>query len=163
MTTKSISPRSSLQLSCLSDQNEPIYELRLIMSSSTDWRFELWQLPNTVTPRLALPESLGMLSGTPLNIVQQHLLKRLVAHRISIDLAHSAVNRKWRVTEDLALHLGLLFRILAPMKNIDNIRIVAAGIDQMSREEVGYWLGMAMHRDQPRRVLSALRTLLGAE
>ena len=30
----------------------------------------------------------------------------------------------------------------------------------MEREETAYWLGMAMHRPNPRRVLSALRTLL---
>jgi hypothetical protein len=30
----------------------------------------------------------------------------------------------------------------------------------MSREEAGYWLGMAIHRPFPRRVLAALRLLL---
>jgi hypothetical protein len=46
------------------------------------------------------------------------------------------------------------------MKNLDRIRQVADGINQVSREEAGYWLGMAMHRKHPRRVLAALRTLL---
>ena len=30
----------------------------------------------------------------------------------------------------------------------------------MGREEAAYWLGMAMHRKHPRRVLTALRFLL---
>jgi hypothetical protein len=30
----------------------------------------------------------------------------------------------------------------------------------MERAEAGYWLGMAMHRRNPRRVLTALRFLL---
>ena len=30
----------------------------------------------------------------------------------------------------------------------------------MSREEAGYWLGMALNRKHPRRVLAALRMLL---
>jgi len=30
----------------------------------------------------------------------------------------------------------------------------------MGQEEAAYWLGMAMHRVNPRRVLSALRMLL---
>jgi len=30
----------------------------------------------------------------------------------------------------------------------------------MTKEEASYWLGMAMHRKYPRRVLSALRVLL---
>lgn len=46
------------------------------------------------------------------------------------------------------------------MRHLDRIRQVADGIDEMSREEAGYWLGMAMHRKNPRRVLAALRTLL---
>ncbi len=37
---------------------------------------------------------------------------------------------------------------------------VAEGIEAMGREEAAYWLGMAMHRKHPRRVLTALRTLL---
>ncbi|MCB0331540.1 MAG: hypothetical protein KDD70_17835, partial [Bdellovibrionales bacterium] len=59
-----------------------------------------------------------------------------------------------------ALSMGLLFRALAPMRSVDRITEVADGIDQMSREEAGYWLGMAMHRERPRRVLAALRMLL---
>ena len=37
---------------------------------------------------------------------------------------------------------------------------VAEGADAMDREQAGYWLGMAMHRPNPRRVLMALRCLL---
>jgi hypothetical protein len=65
-----------------------------------------------------------------------------------------------RLTEDLALLLGLLFRTLAPMRSRENMRAVAEGIEGMGREEAAYWLGMAMHRKNPRRVLTALRYLL---
>ena len=66
----------------------------------------------------------------------------------------------YALTEDLALTLGLLFRVLAPMRSRDNMRAVAEGIEAMGREEAAYWLGMAMHRKHPRRVLTALRCLL---
>ena len=56
--------------------------------------------------------------------------------------------------------MGLLFRTLAPMRNRENMRTVAEGIEAMQREEAAYWLGMAMHRKRPRRVLAALRVLL---
>jgi hypothetical protein len=46
------------------------------------------------------------------------------------------------------------------MRNLDRIRQVAEGIEQMGREEAGYWLGMVLHKQQPRRVLAALRLLL---
>jgi hypothetical protein len=38
--------------------------------------------------------------------------------------------------------------------------LVAEGVEAMGREEAAYWLGMAMHRKNPRRVLGALRILL---
>jgi len=60
----------------------------------------------------------------------------------------------------VALNLGLLFRVLAPMRSVDNMRACAEGIEAMSREEAAYWLGMATHRKNPRRELFALCALL---
>jgi hypothetical protein len=68
--------------------------------------------------------------------------------------------RAYNITEELALRLGLLFRALAPMRSRDRMRSVMEGIEAMGREEAAYWLGMAMHRKNPRRVLTALRYLL---
>ena len=68
--------------------------------------------------------------------------------------------RSFGIDEDIALNLGLLFRTLAPMRSADNVRACAEGIEAMGREEAAYWLGMAMHRKNPRRVLMALRFLL---
>jgi hypothetical protein len=48
----------------------------------------------------------------------------------------------------------------AQMRNRDNMRLVAEGIEVMGKEEAGYWLGMSVHRKNPRRVLTALRILL---
>ena len=66
----------------------------------------------------------------------------------------------YALSEDMALVPGLLFRTLAPMRSRDNMRAVTEGIKAMGREEAAYWLGMAMHRKHPRRVLTALRRLL---
>ena len=46
------------------------------------------------------------------------------------------------------------------MRSRDNLRAVIEGIEAMGTEEASYWLGMAMHRKNPRRVLMALRCLL---
>jgi hypothetical protein len=46
------------------------------------------------------------------------------------------------------------------MRNRSYMRGVSEGIDAMAKEEAAYWLGMAMHRRRPRRVLAALRCLL---
>jgi hypothetical protein len=46
------------------------------------------------------------------------------------------------------------------MRHRERMRAVAEGVDAMGREEAAYWLGMAMHRKNPRRVLTALRFIL---
>lgn len=139
----------------------PIYELRQVTPNRGGWRLEIWQLPSPATPRLKSPELVATLKGKPLRLVETSVLKQL--SRAGIRLAHSSKPGKpqtWPLDEELALTLGLLFRVLAPMLNLDRIRQVAEGVQAMSREEAGYWLGMAMHRKLPRRVLAALRMLL---
>jgi hypothetical protein len=48
------------------------------------------------------------------------------------------------------------------MRNLDRIRRVADMVEGMTREEAAYWLGMAVHRKNPRKVLAALRLLAEA-
>ena len=61
-----------------------------------------------------------------------------------------------------ALAMGLLFKLLAPMRNVAAIETCARGIEAMAREEAAYWLEMAIHRKNLRRALAALRLLLSA-
>ena len=48
------------------------------------------------------------------------------------------------------------------MRNVEAIENCARGIDAMAREEAAYWLGMAMHRKNPRQVVAPLHMLLSA-
>ncbi|MFI5458099.1 MAG: hypothetical protein ACHRXM_21910 [Isosphaerales bacterium] len=139
--------------------NLPQYELRLRARKGSDFELEIWQLPTPATPRLAAPEYVAGLKGSPLRLIEPRLLKRLSRSKINLGSLDFDKTRAWKIDEDQALNLGLLFRVLAPMRNLDRIREVADGVDDMSREEAGYWLGMAMHRKYPRRVLAALRLL----
>jgi hypothetical protein len=140
--------------------NLPQYELRLRVARGSDFELEVWQNPSPATPRLTAPEYLAGLKGSALRLIEPRLLKRLSQVKINLGARTVEKTRAWKIDEDLALNLGLLFRVLAPMRNLDRIRQVADGVDEMSREEAGYWLGMAMHRKQPRRVLASLRLLL---
>jgi hypothetical protein len=138
----------------------PTYELRMIVESTSVWRLEIWQVPSLATPRLKVPEHLATIQGSSLRMLENRLLKRLARDRIVLGSLKPGKSKKWPLHEESALSLGLLFRALAPMKNLDRIRQVAEGIEKMSREELGYWLGMVLHRMYPRRVLASLRTLL---
>ncbi len=141
-------------------ESRPLYELRIAGLSVTEIEVSVWQLPSASTPRLQGPERTASLTGRPWRMIETRVSKRL--RQCGINIAH--VKRDQSVTypidEDLALNLALLFRILAPMRSVDRIRMVADGVDKMNREEAGYWLGMAVHRVYPRRVLAALRVLL---
>ncbi len=138
----------------------PKYELRLNVEGRGAYQLEVWQLPSPSTPRLTGPEYVATIKGMSLRLMEPRLLKRLRGLGVSLGKMSAGRQDAWPINEEAALTLGLLFRTLAPMRSIDRIRAVADGIDEMSREEAGYWLGMAMHRKNPRRVLAALRMLL---
>jgi hypothetical protein len=140
--------------------NLPRFELRLKAHKGKGYELEVWQLPSPSTPRLKGPEYVASLKGSALRLIEHRLLRRLSRAHINLGSLNTDKTREWPIDEDVALNFGLLFRVLAPMRNLDRIRQVADGVDEMSREEAGYWLGMAMHRRHPRRVLAALRMLL---
>jgi hypothetical protein len=138
----------------------PHYELRARKRGPGDLLLEVWQLPSLATPGLKEPQYVGGLGGRNLSLVDHRVLKQLRAHGMDVGLLRNGDGTRSEVEEDLALRLALTFRALAPMRNRASMRAVADGIDGMAREEAAYWLGMAMHRKHPRRVLMALRCLL---
>ncbi len=138
----------------------PLYELRVKGMAGGQMLMTIWQLPCLSTPGLKKPECNARLKGRALKIVETRVLRKLKAAGIRLNKVIKGKTRHFPLDEDLALNLSLLFRTLAPMRNMDRIRLVAQGVDTMSREEAGYWLGMTVHRRYPRRVLAALRMLL---
>lgn len=137
----------------------PAYELRVHFFGPDDTGMEVWQVPTSATPQLKSPLRIAGLCGRNLALVEHRILRRLAKAGIRLGGSPGEAQR-FPLDEDLALNLGLLFRVLAPMRSRDNMRAVAEGIESMGKEEAAYWLGMAMHRKNPRRVLMALRTLL---
>ena len=138
----------------------PRYELRVRRYGSVGSEYEIWQLPAIATPQVTSALRVAGLRGRNLDLIEHRVLKRLAQAGVRPSRRASLSTRGYALTEDLALTLGLVFRALAPMRSRDNMRAVAEGIESMGHEEAAYWLGMAMHRKRPRRVLTALRCLL---
>lgn len=138
----------------------PHYELRAMRQRGSDMALEIWQLPASATPHIKQPTYVAGLHGRNLSLVEHRLLRRLKVLRINLNDLPAIDALRVPIDEELAINLGLLFRALAPMRNRDHMAAVATGIEAMTKEEAGYWLGMAMHRKHPRRVLMALRFLL---
>lgn len=142
----------------------PRYQLRVRRRGPADADFEIWRLPSPSSSssarspdRPGRPERIAGLGRRNLEVVEHRVRKRLARAGIRTG---ARGERAHDLDEDLALTLGLLFRALAPMRSLDRMRAVCEGIEAMEREEAAYWLGMAMHRKHPRRVLTALRCLL---
>lgn len=138
----------------------PRYEIRIRSHGPTDTELEVWHLPSPASPQITSAVRVAGLRGRNLELVEHRVLKRLTQAGVKLVAKSKTQPIGYAISEDIALMIGLLFRALAPMRSRDNIRAVAEGIELMGREEAGYWLGMAMHRKNPRRVLTALRFLL---
>jgi hypothetical protein len=165
----------------------PQYELRIRYRGVGKSELEIWQMPAVATPHLRVPARVAGLAGEALELVEHRIFKQMQRAGLRVNslqptlravhakdggkeaaksspVGREAVSsfgtRAYVITEDLALNIGLLCRVLAPMRNRTKMRAIAEGIEAMHREEAGYWLSMAMHRKNPRRVLTALRYLL---
>ena len=138
----------------------PRYELRAHYFGPADTEMEVWQLPSPATPAITAPMRVAGLRGRNLELIEHRVTRRLKQAGVPFEQPALRLPRAWSLSEEMALTLGLLFRSLAPMRSRDNLRSVVEGIEQMGKEEAAYWLGRAMHRKNPRRVLSALRILL---
>ena len=143
----------------------PQYELRARTWGPGDDELEVWQVPAPATPHVRSAVRVAGLRGRNLELIHHRVLKRLTDAGLRLRprrAVESIVGEpsSYAITEHLALMLGLLFRTLAPMRSRQNMVRVVEGIEAMGQEEAAYWLGMAMHRVNPRRVLSALRMLL---
>ena len=138
----------------------PRYELRVRTHGASDTEYEIWQLPAPATPHVRAPVRIAGLRGRNLDLIEHRVLRRLARAGVRPGPPAGRQRRGYALAEGTALTLGLLFRALAPMRSRHNMRAVAEGIEKMEREEAAYWLGMAMHRRRPRRVLTALRVLL---
>lgn len=138
----------------------PQYELRVRFRAPLDPEYEVWQVPSPASPHMKAAVRVAGLHGRNLELIEHRVHRRLARAGIRLERGLVREERRYVVDEHLALTLGLLFRVLAPMRSTENMRMVTEGVEQMPMEEAAYWLGMAMHRPNPRRVLTALRVLL---
>lgn len=138
----------------------PAYRLLTQRHRSSDLEIEVWQSPTLSSQSDARGRRVAGLRGRNFQLVEHRVLRRLESAGVQLLDSLPGSESEYDVDEDTALHLGLLFRLLAPMRSRENMRQCAEGVEAMSVEEAAYWLGMAMHRPNPRRVLMALRALL---
>ncbi|MCB1884750.1 MAG: hypothetical protein KDG89_12275 [Geminicoccaceae bacterium] len=138
----------------------PAYELRARLHGGDDLELQVWQVPSPASPHLKAPLRVAGLRGRNLALVEPRVARLLKGTGVRLGGLPLGDERRSPLDEGTALNLGLLFRTLAPMRSRDKMRACAEGVVAMAPEEAAYWLGMAMHRKNPRRVLAALRLLV---
>jgi len=155
-----MSARPADELDKLLRASQPQYQLRAKQLSSVTQQLEIWQMPSSATPHLKQPKRVAGLKGRNLSLIEPRLIRQLKVLEIDLTRLPLKALKTFDLDELSALKMGLMFRVLAPMRNRDNMRMCAEGIESMGKEEASYWLGMAMYRKNPGRVLMALRCLL---
>jgi len=140
--------------------SKPCYQLKVEKLPGSDLSLEIWQLPSPATPHLKNSKRVAGIKGRNFALIEYRLLRQLKQINIDLTNLQRGKVKDFDLDEEQALRIGLMFRVLAPMRNRQNMRCCAEGIEIMGKEEAAYWLGMAMHRKNPRRVLMALRCLL---
>ncbi len=150
----------SSALAIASVSTAPAYEFRLALSLSGDYEYSIWRAASPSARGASVAEQIGTVRGETARNIENRVIRQLARARIRFGPVPLGEKRKWGIEEDRALTLGLLFRVLAPMRSVERIREIAERVEEMSREEAGYWLGMSIYRQNPRRVLAALRVLL---
>jgi hypothetical protein len=133
------------------------YEVRRHSVRGYDDAYEVYELPSKAAPYLHEPRRLGGLAGANLALVEKVLMRRLKRIGVRFENGRRDGVAHATISEDEALRLALLFRAVAPMRSRARIDAVIRGLESMGKEEAAYWLGMAVHRKTPRRILSALR------
>ncbi|KKZ14066.1 MAG: hypothetical protein TH68_05770, partial [Candidatus Synechococcus spongiarum 142] len=106
----------------------PAYELRSRQRGPSDLLLEVWQVPSTATPELKQPRRIAGLGGHKLLLVEGAVLRRLTTEKVSLARLRKGESRRDRLSEELALAMGLLFKLLAPMRNMTSMDNCARGI-----------------------------------
>ena len=136
----------------------PQFEIWSIRTRPGSELLEIWQVPSPAQPEVTSPKRIARMSQRIWPVMEVRIRTLLMNHSIRL-LGIEGETTKISLDEDLALKLALIFKTLAPMRQRFKIQTVYEGIDAMTHEEAAYWLGMALYRPNPRKVLAALRVM----
>ena len=138
------------------------FELRVQPRGDIGYGIALYRHP-TVVNRVAGAEQVVRIWGDPLRGIMDQVLAviRRAGYR-SADLT-AARRAPFRIHEEDAVRLGLLFASLKPLRKGRRIEEVAHAISSMEREEVYYWFSKVTGGPEQGRVRRALRIMASDE
>jgi hypothetical protein len=150
------------------------FRLRVEPRGGDALRLTLWQQPPAANGRRPSLRRLALLEGTPLLVAIDQVLELLRAEgyrglrggeRLRAGVGRGAGDeaRELVLGETAGVRLGLLFLALRPLRRVERMERVAAGVRAMTDEEAYYWFSKCAARDTGPRARQALRILLAGE
>ena len=142
---------------------EPAYELRVQPRDDIGYGIALYRRGSAPYETESGDEQVVRVWGDPLLTVMDQVLA--VIRRAGYGSTDLAATRRapFRIAEDDAVRLGLLFAALKPLRKYRRIEEVAGAISSMEREEVYYWFSKVTTGSEQGRIQRALRIMVSDE
>lgn len=103
------------------------------------------------------------LSGVALRSVADQVLEALRENGYKVTDLNTNRREPFALQEEWGVRLGLLFMAVKPVRKVNRIEIISAGLRQMTSEELYYWYSKCTSRAIGERAQKALRMLLAEE
>jgi hypothetical protein len=101
---------------------------------------EVWELIHRdFTTRDLKPSRLVSVSGENLERIRPAIMEALRANRLSQSSLAEWNTAPIRLDEEWGVRLGLLVKLVGPLKSQDRVRAMVEGVLTMSREESLFW------------------------
>ena len=97
--------------------SKPHYQLKVQKLPGSDLSLEIWQLPSPATPHLKNPKRVAGIKGRNFALIEHRLLRQLKQININLTSLQRGKVKDFDLDEEQALKIGLMFRVLAPMRN----------------------------------------------
>jgi len=153
-------------------EEKRVFRLRVEPLGGDAWRLSLWQdLPGS-NGRKPERRRVAQLEGTSLLVAMDQVLEQVRAAGYRGLRGGEVVRTRQRrpmevhefqLSETGGVRLGLLFLALRPLRRVERMERVVAGVRTMTDEEAYYWFSKCTARESGRRAQRALRILLAGE
>lgn len=138
------------------------FQLRIVPTDNNNFALELYQCAYKQAGQKKRPAAkrLGRLKGNGLVLAKQSIYHALkLNHYDPRSLSHRR-QTAYVLDETTGVSLAILFQALQPLRKVERIQRIAAGIEEMSNEEAHYWFAK-INNGKRNPALKAMRVLLG--
>ncbi|MCX2727444.1 hypothetical protein OO015_08050 [Thermomicrobium sp. 4228-Ro] len=150
----------------MSDDRRWRFQLRVQPLGDEAYRLIVLQQRPASNGRRPTVQRVAALDGTPLLVALDQVLEllRRDGYRSLRDTrASGGEDRMVALSEATGVRLGLLFLALRPLRRVERMERVAAGVRAMTDEEAYYWFSKCVAPGTGYRARRALRILVAGE